>query len=126
MLILLILLTLGNSNFLEDRARWMLNISQAPGFVSVINGIQYPSLSYTDMNTKLIYIDMERFQCCPNTFTNVINHEIGHTKGMMHNDASGSVMNYSVRVDEDGELVEDTYLYPFNAYALYANAPTHQ
>jgi len=57
-----------------------------------------------------VYVDADRLEFAPNTFHNVILHEIGHLCGGQHNDGS-TAMSYAVNlwpnltVKDDGKRI---------------------
>ena len=59
--------------------------------------------------TSKIYIDSNKFLYAPNSFYNVMLHEIGHYIGKKHNNDSKSIMNYSVSVRYKGDYVMEDY-----------------
>ena len=63
--------------------------------------------AHTDIERKIVSIDARRFDCCPRTFSNVIQHELAHCAGRLHNSIPGDIMNYSIRVLPNGDIIED-------------------
>lgn len=80
-------------------------------WVTIQNAIQRQQLAYTSSDLKHIYIDFDRFRNASNTLANVIKHEVAHTKGATHGDGS-PYMQYAVRVDMFGNVIEDAYVMP--------------
>jgi len=65
--------------------------------------------AHTDMASKIVSIDARRFDCCPNSFTSVVHHELDHTRGRLHNSIPGDIMSYHLTVDALGNILEDTF-----------------
>lgn len=63
--------------------------------------------AHTDMERRIVSIDARRFDCCPLAFANVVQHELAHCAGRMHNSIPGDIMNYSIRVTPSGSVLED-------------------
>ena len=63
--------------------------------------------AHTDMRNRIVSIDARRFDCCPNTFAHVIQHELAHCAGRMHNTIPGDIMNYSMPIMRDGTVLDD-------------------
>lgn len=40
--------------------------------------------AHTDVERRIVSIDARRFDCCPNSFTSVVRHELDHTRGRVH------------------------------------------
>ena len=102
---LLLPIAYATTRFQVMKARQLLELYKAPQFVTIVDGIQSQTYAFTDSSRKIIYVDMTRFECCPNSFINVINHEIGHTKGGEH--GQGGIMNYSLTTDTYGHIIND-------------------
>lgn len=63
--------------------------------------------AHTDIAQRIVSIDARRFDCCPNTFSHVVQHELAHCAGRMHNSIPGDIMNYSMPVTRDGTVIDD-------------------
>lgn len=89
-------------------------------FVDVTMAQDY---AHTDVARRIVSIDARRFDCCPNSFTSVVRHELDHTRGREHcrsltnpfMSAStlplcGSIndpMGYVLTTDSAGNIVDD-------------------
>lgn len=99
--------------------QWQTQITQrllrqlSPPPVTIVNAVIWGYVAYTLRPANDIFIDGERLACCPNTFTNVMHHEIEHAKGRNHNNVTGDIMSYSVTEDINGQLLNDLYVWPF-------------
>jgi predicted double-glycine peptidase len=93
------------------RIRHLLTVSKANTFVTVLDAPQQ-NVAFTDTSLQKIYIDGARFSNAPIAFSNTLSHEIAHTKGAVHDPIfiPGSIMSYSVRLDAQGQAIEDDYL----------------
>lgn len=108
---LLISLALATNDYQANTIRELLRNANAPVYVRVIDGVQNGTYAFTESDRRSIYIDMKRFECCPKTFINVMNHEIEHTKGRDHTSIIGDIMNYSMKIDLFGNVIDDLYIW---------------
>ena len=109
MLLLMMALASAFTGIQRSIVRKSLALLNRP-MVAVIDSVQGPgSPDYTDASDHQIYIDAERFRCCPNSFHNTLEHECAHVKGAEHNDGS-VLMRYAVSVNERGEIQEDSFV----------------
>jgi hypothetical protein len=99
-----------SADFQSRKIRELMNSQNIPSFVKVIDGVQIDTYAFTDPDLRSVYIDMKRFECCPNSFINVVNHELAHTRGREHNNVIGDIMNYSLTVDKRGNIIDDNYI----------------
>ena len=65
------------------------------------------NFAHTDMAQKIVSIDAQRFECCPNSFRSVVRHELDHCRGRMHNTVFGDPMSYHLTIDAVGDIIED-------------------
>ena len=111
-LFLLFLSTVDAMNhFQTHKTRELLRKGNANLFVSVVDSVQDKTLAFTNSERSTIFIDAMKFECCPNTFTNVLWHEIAHTHGRDHNLIKGDIMNYSMAKFPDDRVAEDSYTF---------------
>jgi hypothetical protein len=94
--------------------RRLLYANNAPGFAAVIDAVQVGTLAFTNTNLGKTFIDASRFDCCPNVFSSVITHEIGHLLGMDHNAIPGHPMNFSITLDARGRVIEISEAWKFS------------
>lgn len=95
-------------------------IHKAPPRSGIVDAVLAQDYAFTDQIKTLTHIDGIRFECCPNTFTNVITHEIHHQSGRQHTTGvKGDPMSYVLTVKASGEIVEDNFVLP----PLSANQP---
>ena len=73
-------------------------------FLDVVMAKNY---AHADMQNRIVSIDARRFDCCPRTFARVVQHELAHCSGRMHNSVAGDIMNYSILVTTSGEVIDD-------------------
>ncbi len=90
------------SNLIRDT---MVERGASP-FVTVVDGVMGGVLSFTDVERKRIYVDAGQLRTQPNTLSNVITHEIAHSKGGMHGDGTFG-MDYHANARIDGTIIED-------------------
>lgn len=76
-------------------------------FVTVVDAPIANQLAYTAPDLKRVYVDFNRLKNTPVTTYNVLKHEMAHTRGAQHGDGSKE-MNYHVKQDRDGRIVEDS------------------
>ena len=99
------------NHFQTHKTRELLRKGNANLFVSVVDSVQDKTLAFTTADRMTIHIDAVKFECCPNTFTNVMWHEIAHTHGRDHNAIQNDVMNYSMAKYPNGRVAEDSYTF---------------
>lgn len=100
--------------------RTQQSVHMAPPRSAIVDGILAQDYAFTDQVKTLSHIDGVRFECCPNTFTNVVTHEIHHQNGRQHTSGvKNDPMSYLLTVRASGEIVEDNFVLP----ALSANQP---
>jgi len=75
-------------------------------FVAVVDSPLYGPLAYTATDKTRVYIDGDRLAATPNTMYNVLRHEIAHSQGQEHGNATVE-MRYAARVDQLGRVLED-------------------
>lgn len=84
--------------------------------------------AHTDVERRIVSIDARRFDCCPNSFTSVVRHELDHTRGRNHCKSLtrsslaerdtlsnplppcayiGDSMGYVLTTDAQGNIVDD-------------------
>lgn len=78
-------------------------------FVTLHDGPIADSLAFTTSDLSHIYMDFHRLKAAPHTTYNVLQHEIGHTKGAQHGDGSRG-MDYAATEMMDGTIVDDGFL----------------
>lgn len=94
------------SPYQEARIRSLLASKHADQFVSVTDS-PLQGVAFTDSSGKKIYVDGARFDMAPIAFSNTISHEILHTFGAVHNEDPTTLMGYHVRLDSNGQVLED-------------------
>ena len=99
------------NHFQTHKTRELLRKGNANLFVSVVDSVQDKTLAFTTADRMTIHIDAVKFECCPNTFTNVMWHEIAHTHGRDHSSTRGDIMNYSMTKFPNGRVAEDSYTF---------------
>ena len=113
---ILYLLSLALALAIPDRyadvTRNLMKKHNAPDWVVVIDAVQHKTLAFTDVSTKKIYIDFNRFANAPNSLKNVIYHEIEHTKGRNHNNVSNDIMGYFITLNAAGDVIDDVRVWP--------------
>lgn len=88
-------------------------IHKAPLRSAIMDGVLAQDYAFTDQVKTLTHIDGLRFECCPNTFTNVVTHEIHHQNGRQHTaGVKGDPMSYVLTIQASGEIVEDNFVLP--------------
>lgn len=88
-------------------------IHKAPLRSGIVDAVLAQDYAFTDQVKTLTHIDAMRFECCPNTFTNVITHEIHHQNGRQHTvGVNGDPMSYVLTIQASGEIVEDNFVLP--------------
>lgn len=101
---------LVSADYQSRKIRELMKQSNVDPFVHVIDSVQIGTYAFTKPNLKSVHIDMKRFEGTPNSFINVVNHELAHTKGRIHNNITGDIMNYSLTVDSNGYVVDDKFI----------------
>lgn len=95
-------------------------LHKAPLRSAIADAVLAQDYAFTDQVKTLTHIDGLRFECCPNTFTNVVTHEIHHQLGRQHTaGVKGDPMSYVLTIQASGEIVEDSFTLP----PLSANQP---
>jgi len=79
-----------------------------PPLVVVHDVVMKEGFAFTDASRIHVYIDAHKLRCCPNTFHNVVAHELHHTMGAEHTDNT-PVMKYAVQTTRDGLVFEDSF-----------------
>jgi hypothetical protein len=89
------------------------SIHKAPLRSAIVDAVLAQDYAFTDQIKTLTHIDGLRFECCPNTFTNVVTHEIHHQHGRQHTSGvRGDPMSYVLTIQSSGEIVEDNFVLP--------------
>ena len=99
----------GMTKWQQHKTRELLKKGNVPTFTSVIDSTQVGTYAFTNSERNTIFIDASRFQCCPNSFINVMTHEIDHVHGRNHNNVTGDVMAYHLTTFADGRISEDSF-----------------
>lgn len=95
-------------------------LHKAPLRSAIVDAVLAQDYAFTDQVKTLTHIDAIRFECCPNTFTNVVTHEIHHQLGRQHTvGIKNDPMSYVLTIQASGEIVEDNFVLP----KLSANQP---
>jgi hypothetical protein len=87
---------------------------RAPQSSSIVDALLPRDYAFTDQQLLISSIDGLRFQCCPNSFTNVMAHEIHHLNGRQHNTVyvKDDPMSYAITIRQDGSVIEDSFILP--------------
>jgi hypothetical protein len=86
---------------------------KAPLRSGIVDAVLAQDYAFTDQVKTLTHIDAIRFECCPNTFTNVITHEIHHQNGRQHTaGVKDDPMSYVLTIQTSGEIVEGNFVLP--------------
>lgn len=83
------------------------NVTKNP-FVALIESPLPGPLAFTATDGSRIYVDTPRLEEAPNTLWNVLRHEVAHTQGQSHGDAT-SEMQYAAKQDPQGRIVNDDF-----------------
>ena len=77
-------------------------------FVALIESPLAGPLAFTSSDGSRIFVDTPRLQESPNTLWNVLRHEVAHTQGQTHANATRE-MQYAAKQDPQGRILDDDY-----------------
>ena len=112
MRLLIIMLTIASAftDWQRDMIRRSIESFGPPDAV-FLDAAMNQDYAHTDMQRRIVSIDAPRFDCCPKTFANVVEHELAHCSGRNHNTVPGDIMNYSMRVKASGDVIDDFFIH---------------
>lgn len=105
----LFVLLVGSSSIAERMLRVIFrryNVSNP--YVALIESPLNGPVAFTATDESRVFVDTRRLDEAPNTLWNVLRHEVAHTQGQVHSDATPE-MKYAVRLDPQGQIVNDDY-----------------
>lgn len=106
----------GFSAYQTEIVRKQMKDHEAPQWAAITDSILAQNYAFADQAKSLVYIDAARFECCPNSFANVMAHEVSHLNMRDHNDPANFVkddpMSYALSIMSDGTVVNDKFLLP--------------
>lgn len=108
-LLLAISASLGFNQYQASTIRALFRDHGVPQGLAAIDSILSGSIAFSEVAAGKSYIDGRRLWYAPNTYHNVLNHEIAHLLGANHGDGS-PYMSYSVRIWPNGTVIDDDFV----------------
>ncbi len=106
--------TVGFTDYQNRILRAQMINHKAPPLSGIVDAVLASDYAFTDQQRLLVHIDAARFECCPNSFANVVIHEIHHLHQRQHNiaPAQDDPMSYRLTTHANGDVVEDNFILP--------------